>query len=60
MDNIFEMGTTARHGDLLDGFSYYTFEYSRRKELQKFTESVSLVYNGSKKYPANCELIGNC
>jgi Uma2 family endonuclease len=34
-----------------------TLGFFLKKELRHFSESVSLVYHGNKKSPANCELI---
>jgi len=58
MDNIFEMGTTVRHGRLLQYLAKSTFDLFARGDLEYFQESVKLVYYGSKKSPKNCELIG--
>ena len=49
MDNIFEMGTTARHGRLLNYLIRSTFELFEKKELINFSESSSLVYYGNRK-----------
>ena len=58
MDNIFEMGTTARHGRLLNYLVKATFELFEKNELINFSESASLVYYGDKKrVPQNCELV---
>ena len=57
MDNIFEMGTTARHGRLLDFLVNATFELFVKKELINFSESSSLVYYGNKKEVDSCELV---
>ena len=58
MENIFEMGTTARHGKLLNYLIRSTSELIAKKEIEDFSESVSLVYYGNKKRaPQNCELV---
>jgi Uma2 family endonuclease len=57
MNNIFEMGTTARHGRLLDYLIKSTFELFERKQLINFSESSSLVYYGNKKEADLCELV---
>jgi len=57
MDNIFEMGTTARHGRFLEYLTYHTFTLSKRKKLVNFSESSSLVYYGNKKEIDFCELV---
>ena len=57
MENIFEMGTTARHGRLLDFLINATFELFVKKELINFSESSSLVYYGNKKEVYSCELV---
>ena len=58
MDNIFEMGTTARHGRLLNFLTKSTIELFMQNELIDFSDSSSLVYYGNKKRaPQNCELV---
>ena len=57
MDNIFEMGTTARHGRLLNYLIKSTIDLFERKELINFSESSSLVYYGNKKEIDLCELV---
>ena len=57
MNNIFEMGTTARHGRLLDFLVRATVELFMKKELINFSESSSLVYYGNKKEVDSCELV---
>ncbi|MCL2098939.1 MAG: Uma2 family endonuclease [Oscillospiraceae bacterium] len=57
MENIFEMGTTARHRRLLDFLVKATFELFVKKEVINFSESSSLVYYGNKKEPDSCELV---
>jgi hypothetical protein len=58
MDNIFEMGTTARHWKLLRYLAKSTFDLFERNELEDFSESSSLVYYGDKcRAPVNCELV---
>jgi len=57
MSSIMEMGTTARHGRLLDYLVKSTFELFEKKEIVNFSESSSLVYWGSKKQPHSCNLV---
>jgi len=57
MENIFEMGTTARHGRLLYFLGKATFDLFIKKELINFSESSSLVYYGNKKELDSCELV---
>ncbi|MCL2095347.1 MAG: Uma2 family endonuclease [Oscillospiraceae bacterium] len=57
MNNIFETGTTARHGRLLDYLIKSTFELFEKKEIINFSESSSLVYYGNKKELSLCELV---
>ena len=58
MDNIFGLGTTVRHGKLLNCLIRSTSELILRKEVEDFSESVSLVYYGNRKRsPQNCDLV---
>jgi len=57
MNNIFEMGTTARHRRLLDYLIKSTIELFEKKEIINFSESSSLVYYGNKKEMSLCELV---
>ena len=57
MDNLFEMGTTARHRRLLDYLIKSTIELFEKKELINFSESSSLVYYGNKREKNLCELV---
>jgi len=58
MENIFQMGTTARHGKLLNYLVRATSELIEEKKLEDFSESVSLVFYGNRKRaPQNCELV---
>ena len=57
MESVFEFGTTARHGDIIDFLSFYTFNLARKKELRKFSESSSLVYYDGIRDIHSCVLI---
>ena len=58
MDNIFGMGTTARHGRLLGLLQNSILNLFFEKRIEHFSESASLVYYGNKKRaPGNCELV---
>ena len=57
MENIFEMGTTARHGRLLSFLTKSILELFVRNKLIYFSESTSLVYYGNKKEIDSCELV---
>ena len=58
MNNIMEMGATARHGRLIGLLQKSIFDLFFKKNLIHFSESTSLVYYGNKKTaPGNCELV---
>ena len=57
MENVFEFGTTARHGDILDFLTISVGDLLKREELRKFSESASLSYYGDIKDLTLCRLI---
>ena len=57
MDNIFEMGTTKRHGQTIGAFFSEVWGKIKAKELLVIPDSCSLVYSGEKIEPGLINLI---
>ena len=57
MENIFEMGTTKRHGRLLHLLAKDLIDLIFTDKINMFQESMSLVYYGDKKELDFCYLI---
>ena len=57
MESVFEFGTTARHGRLLDFLVKSVFDLFLANKLINFSESSSLGYYGDIKDLLSCSLI---
>ena len=57
MDNILQMSATKRHGLITKLLNSSTIDLLFKNELADFSESVALVYYGTRKSIDSCKLI---